>query len=203
MKFFMVLLLFIAFSATSSVSAFAKSGAKPYKPEIWEFSSAVIRSSLKCEVGRVAKSIGKSLPAYVSRAQITVKLENSREDLKKLKFKLPFWETQGEASNEQTVTAGEEIKVVYNISKANADANCAKNNKFRIGVYECLRDKLAIWSDQGVEASGSFSCTSSVNVKRVVSGSLGTKVWIIDVGPSGSSTEKAVYTFKVDVPPQK
>ncbi|MGV1825606.1 hypothetical protein GOZ89_16210 [Agrobacterium vitis] len=190
-----------------AMPAFAKSGStprvgKPYTPVIWELNDEVIRASLKCEIGQLAYDFGRSLPAKISLAQVKIKLENTKENKSGLDLNIPWFSGKGKISKERTNIQGEQVIIVYNISKSNAQKNCIKHNKFEIGVYSCLKNKLKIWTDKGVEASGSVQCSSSVNVKRVVSGSLGVKVWAVDFGPSGSSSETGIYTFDVTVPPK-
>lgn len=184
----------VALFATPS---FAKSSAAVYKPAIWEFTGDVIRSSVKCELSRIAREV-KGIPPKKATAKVTVKRETANEDLGKLSLDIPELLTKAFASREQTVIVGEEIELIYNISVENG-VNCSKNNKFSAGTYDCLKPNSAMLRDK-TDLSTSIKCKTQVDVKRVVSSETGLKVWVIDVGPSGSATEKAVYSFEVSVP---
>ena len=192
----------VASSAYGKGSAPAHVG-RPYAPVIWELTDDVIGASLKCEIGQLAYDFGKTLPTRFSLAQVTIKLQNTKEEKGGIDLKLPWFSTAGSVSRDRIVDKGEEVVIVYNISKANAQRNCIKNNKFEVGVYSCLKSKLKLFASPGVEPSGGIECSSSVNVKRVSSGQMGMKVWAINVGPSASSSETGMYTFDVSVPPKE
>ncbi|MBM7322709.1 hypothetical protein JS562_06165 [Agrobacterium sp. S2] len=187
----------VAAAALLATPSFAKSSAAIYKPAIWEFSGDVIRSSVKCELSRIAREV-KGIPPKKASAKVTVKRETTNEDVGKLSFDIPKLLTKAFASRERTVVVGEEIELIYNISVENG-VNCWKNNKFSAGIYECLKSYSAMLRDK-TDVSSSIKCKTEVNVKRVVSSESGLKVWVIDLGPSGSATEKAVYSFEVSVP---
>jgi len=183
--------------AIFATPTFAKSSAPVYKPAIWEFSGDVIRSSVKCELSRIAREV-KGIPAKKATAKVVVKRETTNEDVGNLGFDIPKLFTKASVSRERTVVVGEEIELVYNISVENG-INCTKNNKFSAGIYDCLKSYSAMLKDK-TDVSSAIKCKTQVDVKRVVSSKTGLKVWVIDVGPSGSATEKAVYSFEVSVP---
>lgn len=189
---------FVAAMTVAATPVMAKSSAPVYKAEIWAFNGDVIRSSIKCDLSRVARDI-KGIAPRKAQAKILVKLENTKEEVGELSFDLPKLFTKASAKREQTIVAGEEIELVYNISVENG-LNCKKNNKFNTGIYDCLRDKGSILRDKS-DVSSSIKCKNTIDVKRVISSQTGLKVWVIDIGPSGTASEKGVYSFEVSVPP--
>lgn len=191
---------FFAAVMIAATPALGKSSAPVCKPEIWEFNGNVIRSSIKCELSRVAREI-KEIASNKNTAKVKVKLVNTREDSLKIPFDIPRLFAKPNYRSEKTVVVGEEIEIVYNISFENGK-NCTKNNKFNAWIYDCLRDKSDIFRDKS-DRSSAIKCNTSIDVKRVISSEANVKVWVIDIGPSLSSSEKGVYSFEISVPPSK
>lgn len=188
-------------AAAFATEASAKSSVR-YTSNAITISPAVIRASAKCEIGKFAVYLKNRVPKGMNTSRVTVKRNHEVTQSSGLTFKLPWFASKADVAGERVQVNGDVATAEYNVRSENFDANCKKYNKFNFGIYDFAVQNVDLFQ-LGSQGKNSISITSAIKVQSTSSGSLAFKVWVLDVGPSGSVSQKGDYTMTVEIPPGK
>jgi len=170
--------------------------------QIHKYDADAIDSSIKCELGTVAKALAaKKIPSSRMMASITIsgtetinkKLGVSLKFPNFMVFKLPQFDT----NYEQQTKVLRSSKGNRNIHFKNG-INCRKSFVVSVGIIDCFKEQSALF-----RSGDTITCESETMATSTANASGGFGLWTVNVGPSGSLSKTRVWKISITAPPEK
>jgi hypothetical protein len=162
---------------------------------VYKYDANTIDSSIKCELGQVARMLGKPKPGWPAM-KVNISVTGTETITKKVGGGVGIFADIG-ASYETTTGRTRGAKGERNIHVDNT-VNCKKSFVVDVGVLSCFKEQKALFlAGQTISCSDTSSASSAANAggKFVV--------WVLNVNVSGALTSKRDWKFDIAAPPDK
>jgi hypothetical protein len=162
---------------------------------VYKYDADTIDSSIKCELSRVARFLGKQKPGGPAMIAI-ISVSGTETTTKKVGGGVGLFGSFG-GSYETSIGRTRGAKGPRNINVDNK-INCKKSFVVDVGLFSCFQEQKRLFLEgQTISCSDTSTASSAVNAGGKFD------LWVLNVNLSGDYVKKREWKIEVSAPPEK